>query len=85
MTHLPAVDFGVALFLHFAHQLFSLSLFILSATVLYRLIAMSVSEDVNGVEIILTRRQAFFFRRILMEEDGVIDVSPFCIRRIPLN
>ena len=55
------VEFLTIAFVRRTHKRYPRSsLFIFSATVLNVLISASVLEDKNGVEIILTRRQAFF-------------------------
>ena len=57
---LLTVDLLIIAFAGCALQRYPRSLFILSSSVLHVLISASVPEEMNGVEIILTRRRAFF-------------------------
>jgi hypothetical protein len=57
---LLAVDFVIIASVRCTHQGYPRSVFILPAAHIHVLISASVPEDMNGVEIILTRRRAFF-------------------------
>jgi hypothetical protein len=46
---------------------------------------MSVLRDVEGGEIILTRCQRVLFGNILMEEDSMVDMSPFSLWTHPIK